>query len=114
VWLSTHNGLSKYNVKENIFINYYNSDGLQGNEFSRGVFHKSHSGEIYFGGINGITFFNPSQIKEKREELQLYLIALNIGDKTVFCNNKSEKANLYTLYPTWIPLLITTTIFSIS
>ena len=91
VWLSTHNGLSKYNVKENIFINYYNSDGLQGNEFSRGVFHKSHSGEIYFGGINGITFFNPSQIKEKREELQLYLIALNIGDKTVFCNNKSEK-----------------------
>ena len=42
-------------------------------------------------GINGITFFNPSQIKEKREELQLYLIALNIGDKTVFCNNKSKK-----------------------
>lgn len=91
LWLSTHNGLSKYNAKENIFINYYNSDGLQGNEFSRGAFYKSPSNEIYFGGINGITFFNPSQIKEKREELQLYLIALNIGDRTVFCNNKSKK-----------------------
>lgn len=91
IWLSTHNGLSKYNTRENIFINYYNSDGLQGNEFSRGAFYKNSSDEIYFGGINGITFFNPSQIKEKREELQLFLIALNIGDKTVFCNNKNKK-----------------------
>ncbi len=91
MWLSTHNGLSKYNTRENVFINYYNSDGLQGNEFSRGAYCRSSSNEIYFGGINGITYFNPSQIKEKREELQLYLIALNIGDKTVFCNNKSKK-----------------------
>lgn len=91
IWLSTHNGLSKYNTQENRFINYYNSDGLQGNEFSRGAFYKKFPDEIYFGGINGITFFNPSQIKEKREELQLYLIALNIGDKTVFCNNRSKK-----------------------
>ena len=91
VWISTHNGLSKFIKKENTFINYYNSDGLQGNEFYRSVFFKSLSGEIYFGGINGITYFNPSQIKEKREELQLYMIALNIGDKTVFCNNKSKK-----------------------
>ena len=65
IWLSTHNGLSKYNTRENIFINYYNSDGLQGNEFSRGAFYKNSSDEIYFGGINGITFFNPSQIKRK-------------------------------------------------
>ena len=91
MWLSTHNGLSKYNTRENVFINYYNSDGLQGNEFSRGAFYKKFPDEIHFGGINGITFFNPSQIKEKREELQLYLIALNIGDKTVFCNNRSKK-----------------------
>ena len=94
LWISTHNGLSKYNVKENIFINYYNSDGLQGNEFSRGAFYKKNSDEIYFGGISGITFFNPSQIKEKREELQLYLIALNIGDKTVFYNTKKGKNEL--------------------
>ena len=94
VWISTHNGLSKFIKKENTFINYYNSDGLQGNEFYRSVFFKSLSGEIYFGGISGITFFNPSQIKEKREELQLYLIALNIGDKTVFSSNSSKSNGL--------------------
>lgn len=90
VWISTHNGLSKFIKKENTFINYYNSDGLQGNEFYRSVFFKTPSDEIYFGGISGITFFNPSQIKEKREKLQIYLIALNIGDKTVFSNNPSK------------------------
>jgi signal transduction histidine kinase/DNA-binding response OmpR family regulator len=91
VWISTHNGLSKFIIKENKFINYYNSDGLQGNEFYRSVFFKSPSDEIYFGGINGITFFNPYQIKEKREKLQINLIALNIGDKTVFYNTKEKK-----------------------
>ncbi|MBP9016223.1 MAG: response regulator [Paludibacteraceae bacterium] len=90
LWISTHNGLSKFNRKENTFINYYNSDGLQGNEFYRGVFFKSITNDIYFGGISGITYFNPLQIKEKREKLQIYLIALNIGDRTVFCDNTDK------------------------
>jgi len=90
LWISTHNGLSKFNRKENTFINYYNSDGLQGNEFYRGVFFKSNSNEVFFGGISGITYFNPLEIKEKREKLQIYLIALNIGDRTVFCNNTAK------------------------
>jgi len=93
IWLSTHNGISKYNVTENKFFNYYNSDGLQGNEFSKGSFFKSKDEEISFGGISGVTTFFPSDIKETREPVKLYLTALNIGDRVVFNQAKSKKSN---------------------
>ena len=91
IWLSTHNGISKYNVTDNKFFNYYNSDGLQGNEFTKGSFFKSTYDEISFGGINGVTSFFPSEIKERRKPVKLYLTALNIGDRVVFNQTKSRK-----------------------
>ncbi len=59
LWISTYYGLSYYNPQKNRFINYYTSDGLINNEFRRGAYFQSKSGEIFFGGINGLTFFYP-------------------------------------------------------
>ena len=33
LWLSTDNGLSRFNVENKIFKNYYTGDGLQSNQF---------------------------------------------------------------------------------
>lgn len=65
LWISTNNGLSKFNqkLKENAFRNYFEIDGLQGNEFNQGAFHKGKSGKLYFGGINGYNAFYPENIK---------------------------------------------------
>lgn len=38
-------GISKYDVKQNHFINYYVGDGLQGNEFTHGAFLKIRPGK---------------------------------------------------------------------
>ena len=59
LWISTYYGLSHYNPQRNKFTNYYTSDGLVNNEFRRGAYFQSISGEIFFGGINGLTFFYP-------------------------------------------------------
>ena len=59
LWISTYYGLSHYNTQSGKFTNYYTSDGLINNEFRRGSYFQSKSGEIFFGGINGITFFFP-------------------------------------------------------
>ena len=64
IWISTHNGLSKFAPRQDIFMNYNANDGLQGNEFSRGAVFKNKNGRILFGGTNGITAFNPWDIKE--------------------------------------------------
>ena len=95
MWMSTHNGISKYNVDKNTFTNYYSSDGLQGNEFTKGAFFKTSDDEIFFGGINGVNSFYPEQIKEGRESVKLYVTALNIGDREVFNNRERKNPNRF-------------------
>jgi signal transduction histidine kinase/streptogramin lyase len=64
LWLSTNNGLSKFNSHTETFKNFDVSDGLQSNEFNGLSYHKSNSGEMFFGGINGFNVFFPNQIME--------------------------------------------------
>ncbi len=61
LWLSTHRGLSKFNPYTERFRNYDVGDGLQSDVFLWGTFHKDRRGEMFFGGLNGINAFFPTQ-----------------------------------------------------
>ena len=63
LWMSTNRGLSRFDPRTGIFRNYSRVDGLQGEEFNINASHHAKSGLIYFGGINGLTVFDPSQIQ---------------------------------------------------
>ncbi|MBO3444255.1 sensor histidine kinase [Clostridium sp. CCUG 7971] len=65
VWISTNYGISKFDVHKEKFINFDSTDGLQSNEFNQYSYYKSKNGEIFFGGINGLTSFVPETLKEK-------------------------------------------------
>ncbi|SCI72056.1 Non-motile and phage-resistance protein [uncultured Clostridium sp.] len=65
LWASTNYGITKFDIEEEKFINFNRTDGLQGNEFNQYAYFKSKSGEMFFGGTNGLTSFIPEQIKEK-------------------------------------------------
>jgi signal transduction histidine kinase/ligand-binding sensor domain-containing protein/DNA-binding response OmpR family regulator len=58
LWISTSLGLSHYNTHAGVFSNYYSSNGLH-NEFRKGAHFRSSSGELFFGGIEGLTSFYP-------------------------------------------------------
>ncbi|MBI9071922.1 MAG: hypothetical protein JEY94_10005 [Melioribacteraceae bacterium] len=62
LWLSTHHGLSKFNPVTKSFVNYDASDGLQNNQFFWGACYKSKDGTLYFGGIDGLNYFDPDKI----------------------------------------------------
>jgi len=62
LWLSTNRGLSRFNPEKGAFKNYDSTYGLQSDEFNNGAYHKSGSGEMFFGGINGFNAFYPEQI----------------------------------------------------
>ncbi|GAB3530806.1 two-component regulator propeller domain-containing protein [Pontibacter brevis] len=64
IWVSTNYGISKLNSQRSSFVNYFANDGLQGNEFSKGAAFVNGKEQIIFGGVNGITYFNPSEIPE--------------------------------------------------
>ena len=64
LWLSTNFGLSRFNPETETFRNYTINDGLQSNEFSSGSFAKAADGRMYFGGINGLNAFYPSEVRD--------------------------------------------------
>ncbi|MBR9915524.1 MAG: response regulator [Algicola sp.] len=65
LWLSSNKGLTKVNVNKDTIVaieNFSNYDGLQTNEFNTGAYFKDDHGILYFGGLEGLNWFDPSQI----------------------------------------------------
>ncbi|WEK33571.1 MAG: two-component regulator propeller domain-containing protein [Candidatus Pseudobacter hemicellulosilyticus] len=62
LWISTFNGLSRFDPAAGKFRNFYQSDGLQSSQFSYNAALKLHSGQLVFGGIGGFNLFNPRDI----------------------------------------------------
>ena len=89
IWLSTYMGISKYDVKNNRFVNYYSGDGLQGNEFTHGAFYKDKKGKIYFGGINGVTYFSPERIGSVSKETNVWVTDFYVFNHPIHKNSLS-------------------------
>ena len=63
LWLSTNKGLSRLDPITKTFRNFNVGDGLQSNEFNRYAYCKTPGGVLVFGGMNGINYFDPDEIK---------------------------------------------------
>lgn len=94
IWLSTHMGISKLIVSEKKFVNHYAFDGLQGNEFSKGATFHASNGEMFFGGISGVSRFYPHEINDVRKQLQIYLTELYILDIPIKKSDKPKKKQI--------------------
>ncbi|MBT1701587.1 response regulator [Fulvivirgaceae bacterium PWU4] len=62
LWLSTENGLSRFDAVKITFKNFNSSDGLVCKEFNFNSHHKDGTGHLYFGGYNGVVYFHPDSI----------------------------------------------------
>jgi ligand-binding sensor domain-containing protein/signal transduction histidine kinase len=76
LWMSTNFGISRFDPETSTFRNYDAGDGLQSNEFNQGAFAKSESGEFYFGGIEGLTIFDPLEITDNPRVPQITLTSV--------------------------------------
>lgn len=64
LWISTNKGLAKFNPVQKTVRNYDVTDGLQGDEFNLGASFRDESGEMFLGGVNGLTAFHPDSIHD--------------------------------------------------
>ena len=88
LWLGTSNGLSRFDPVTKIFTNYDYMDGLQSNVFfagdrSVGSQFKGKDGTLYFGGINGLNFFDPLKIKINSHIAPIVITQFRLFDKPV-------------------------------
>lgn len=91
IWLSTNNGIAKFNPETEVVRNYDISDGLQSNQFFWGAYHKTFDGELFFGGINGLNSFYPSELKENTYIPPVYITSCEIFNS----NNVEHSLNSY-------------------
>lgn len=66
IWISTENGLSRFDPQSVTFKKYDRSDGLFCKEFNFNSYHRDRKGYFYFGGYNGVAWFHPDSIRENR------------------------------------------------
>ncbi len=83
IWMSTENGISAYLKAQKRFRNFDYMDGLQGNQFNPGSAFMSKNGEMYFGGSNGFTRFDPKKMKENPVVPKAFITSLEINSQTV-------------------------------
>ena len=83
LWLSTFNGLARFDPGSKKIKNFYQSDGLQSNQFLYSAALKLRSGELAFGGINGFNLFFPDLIRPRGYMPPLLLTGLRIENKPV-------------------------------
>jgi len=83
IWVSTYNGIAKFDVDKEEFYNYYEEDGLQGNIFNERSFCKNDKGIFYFGGKNGISYFHPDSISLSKYTPDAVITDLKIFNQSV-------------------------------
>ena len=66
IWVSTMYGLGKYDRTVGTFVNYFEEDGIGGNQFSARASCVLPDGTLVFGGTHGLTWFNPLDVPQKR------------------------------------------------
>ncbi len=120
LWMSSNKGLScftpKYEVTNNVisvsggtFKNYEENDGLQSNEFNRYAYSKGKDGTLFFGGINGLNYFHPSDIKVNNYIPEVLITDFRLSNTPIVYNafNESSDANSILHKPVFLTTEIT-------
>lgn len=81
IWVSTNKGISQIDTKNNTVNNLSVIDGLQGNEFNGNAAFKSKSGELFFGGINGLNAFYPEDVNSINNKSKVIFDGFKVNDK---------------------------------
>ncbi|BAV07002.1 two-component hybrid sensor and regulator [Filimonas lacunae] len=92
LWLSTFNGLARFDIAKRTFRNYYQADGLQSNQFHYNSALALRSGQLAFGGIKGLNLFYPEDIRGNHTMPPLQLTGLLMNNTPARADTSYVKA----------------------
>ncbi|HOJ02680.1 MAG TPA: two-component regulator propeller domain-containing protein [Bacteroidota bacterium] len=82
-WISTNKGLALVHPQGGVLAAFTVDDGLQGNEFNGAAWFRHGDGTMYFGGVNGVTWFHPSEIRRNNTVPPVVVTQVRLGSRTV-------------------------------
>ena len=90
LWLGTNDGLVKFNTSTYNFTHYGVEDGIQSKEFDTHAKFKDDTGNIYMGGIGGVTYFHPNDLKRLDDSKPLYFSQLKVKEDIIKPNSANK------------------------
>ena len=82
LWLGG-TGLYRFTPRTRQYLRYDVADGLQSNAFKIGSAARAQDGTLYFGGINGINYFQPAAIQANPRPPVVQFTGLRVVNKPV-------------------------------
>jgi signal transduction histidine kinase/ligand-binding sensor domain-containing protein/DNA-binding response OmpR family regulator len=83
IWFSTNTGISSFDIRQKKFRNFTSYNGVQPNNFVHASGIRMPNGELFFGGLQGINYFNPAALTVNRNVPTVLLTELKISNKSV-------------------------------
>ncbi len=90
LWLSTNNGITRFNLKTRKGKAYTINDGLQPCSFYFDSKYKDEEGRIYLGANNGYIIINPSVTFENRKAPPIIITKLKLFDQVLLPGEKNS------------------------
>ncbi|OLN27683.1 DNA-binding response regulator, AraC family [Desulfovibrio sp. DV] len=81
LWCSTFRGLFRYTPATGEIRNFTDRDGLTGLEFWMNAFAQGPTGEMFFGGTNGLTAFFPDRIRPNPHVPPVVITGISVRNK---------------------------------
>jgi len=83
LWVSTYDGLSRYDCKNGEITNYFKENGIGGNQFNYISADILDDGKILFGGNHGLTIINPDEEEQGVESVPFHFDNLFVNNALV-------------------------------
>lgn len=92
-WVSTNLGIYKFNSNYELVQKYNTGNGLSFLEYNTASTLKDSTGDLYFGGVGGITHFNPGALKQNQYSPAPIITSISVNDKPWHTNKNPNLIN---------------------
>jgi PAS domain S-box-containing protein len=114
LWMSTNKGIARFDPQSAAVNSYSTAEGLPGPDLTGwGACFKNRSGEMFFGGFNGATFFRPDSVADPSYTPPVVLTEFRLSGSPVDIGGGSPLSKSIT-YTTGLTLSHEQRIFSLA
>ena len=93
LWLSSENGLTRFDPEKELITSFSMIDGLKTLIFSEGASCKGVNGRLYFGSLEGFYSFIPENVKKEDFNPEMKIVGLQLFNKDVKVNDEHKILN---------------------
>lgn len=90
IWMATDKGLSVLDISTQKIRNFDEEDGLPCKAFNYNSKLRAPDGTLYFGGVGGLTFFQPSQIVVNKVKPNVLITDFKLFNQSISPKNKFQ------------------------